>query len=117
MGGDAPAAGPQQIAKSLLPFVQKTQSNSALQEFIRLLPRMEALCIQYLWRALQELGFKTREHQRFTTASQAHDLRILERYHRLLGRIFQMFEEDGYLARQGQNWTISAMPSARDPES
>ena len=110
------ATGPLQIAESLVPWSRQRQSSRALQEFVSLFPRMEALCTQFLWRALQELGFKAQRHERFTTVSQAHELGVIDKYQRLLDRVFEILKEDGYLSKEGSEWRVSSVPPGGNPE-
>lgn len=108
--------GPLQIAKSLDQWSQQNRSRRALQDFASLLPRMETLCTQYLWRALLELGFEQHLQKSFTTDSLLRELRVLEKYQRLLDRILEILQEDGCLAREGRGWRVSSLPPKTDPE-
>ena len=116
MGVPPAVIGSLQIAESLVPWSRQSQSSKGFQEFVALFPRMETLCTKFLWRALQELGFKGQRQESFTTLSQARELRVLDKYQRLLDRIFEMLREDGYLSKEGREWTVSSVPLGGDPE-
>jgi acyl transferase domain-containing protein len=107
---------PQRISQALLAYSGRNRSEPGLQEFASLLPRLEALSTQYVLRALRELGWRIQEHHTFTTESKARELRVPERYHRLLGRMFEMLQQDGYLLREGPQWSVSRVPPDENPE-
>jgi acyl transferase domain-containing protein/NADPH:quinone reductase-like Zn-dependent oxidoreductase/SAM-dependent methyltransferase/acyl carrier protein len=90
--------------------------NQELEQFASLLPRLEALSTQYFQQALVELGWNAQRQHRFTTESIARDLRVPQRYHRLLGRMFEMLAEDGYVALEGSEWKALRTPPVADPE-
>lgn len=112
----SPTTGSLKIAESLASWSRRSRSSKAFQEFVSLFPRMEALCTQFLWRALQELGFKAQRHESFTTISQVHELGVINKYQRLLDRIFEMLREDGYLSKEGTEWKVSSVPHSGNPE-
>ena len=107
---------PLRIAQALLPYSRRNRLEQGLQEFASLLPRLEALSTQYVWQALRQLGCRIQEDLTFTTASKARELRVPERYHRLLGRMFEMLQQDGYLSRAGEGWKVSRVPACQNPE-
>lgn len=88
-----------------------------LLEFASLLPRLEALSTQYVRQALRELGWGAQDRHWFTTESIARELRVLRRYHRLLGRMFEMLAEDGDLALEGSKWKVLRTQPLQDPDT
>ncbi len=116
--GSSPAfiPDPQRIAQALLPYSQENRSQPGLQQFASLFPRLEALSTQFVWQALRELGCRMREQDTFTTGSRARELGVPERYHRLLGRMFEMLQQDGCLLREGQHYRVHRVPPERNPE-
>jgi acyl transferase domain-containing protein/NADPH:quinone reductase-like Zn-dependent oxidoreductase/NAD(P)-dependent dehydrogenase (short-subunit alcohol dehydrogenase family)/ubiquinone/menaquinone biosynthesis C-methylase UbiE len=118
-GVSSPASmpSPRQIAEALLPYSRSNGSERGLQEFAALLPRIEAVSTQYVCEALRELGWRIEEHQTFTTESQARELRVPRRYHRLMGRMLEMLQQDGYLFKESLHWKVSRVPPAFDPDA
>lgn len=108
---------PVHLARSLEECSPAAESGQPLGEFTSLLPRLEALSTGYLQQALEELGWGASEGHCFTTESAARDLQVAARYRRLLGRIFEVLAEDGYLAREGSLWSVVRMPVKQKPET
>ena len=111
-----PIPNPRWIAQALQPFSQRYRSDPGLQQFASLFPRLEALSTQFVWQALRELGCRMRENDTFTTESKARELRVPERYHRLMDRMFDMLQQDGCLRREGQHWRVHWIPPGENPE-
>lgn len=112
-----PSARPVEIARALTPWTREHQADKTFQEFVSLFPRLETLCSQYVWQALQELDFKIQPHQAFTTIAKAHELSVPEKYRRLLDRMLEILHEDGYLVREGSGWKVAVVPPNGNPEN
>jgi NADPH:quinone reductase-like Zn-dependent oxidoreductase/SAM-dependent methyltransferase/acyl carrier protein len=107
---------PSQITQELRLGTNRRRSESALAEFASLFPRLEALSTHYVYRALSQLGWALQKHERFSTESKATELRVPEKYFRLLGRMLEMLQEDGILQRVDGVWEVCQLPPAREPE-
>lgn len=101
---------PNQIAEELKESVSRGRSEPSLAQFESFFPDLEFTATEYVHRALTQLGWRMREHERFTTESKASDFHIEGRYLRLLGRMFDMLEEDGLLARIDGMWEVQSLP-------
>ena len=108
--------GPARIAEALLPYLRSSDSDEGLREFGALLPRIEAVSTQYVLAALRELGWTIAESETFTTDSKLRELRVPERYRRLLHRMIEMLRQDGYLSKTGDEWKVCQAPPDVNPE-
>jgi SAM-dependent methyltransferase len=68
------------------------------------------LSSDYILYALQQLGWEPYVGQRITLTSLAAELNVLDPYHRLLGRMLEMLQEDGWLRQSGSEWEIGRVP-------
>jgi acyl transferase domain-containing protein/NAD(P)-dependent dehydrogenase (short-subunit alcohol dehydrogenase family)/acyl carrier protein len=95
--GSPPLTAPTQIASKLLPqatdVLGQTKRNFALFE------NLEALSIEYVWQALQQLGWDYRPGERFSTPEIADRFRIVKRHRLLFERMLEMLQEEGILKR------------------
>ncbi len=107
---------PRQIAQELHLYTTLHRAEPGLEEFASFLPRLETLSTHYVYRALRQLGWEIREHERFTTESKATELRVPEKYFRLLGRMLGILQEDGILKLEGREWEVCQLPPEQDPE-
>ena len=107
---------PARVAEALLPYSRVIDADRGLREFGTLLPRIEAVSTQYVLAALRELGWTIAESETFTTDSKARELRVPQRYRRLLQRMLEMLREDGYLSKAGDEWKVRQAPPDVNPE-
>ena len=112
----ASLADPQAIGQKLELRSARNRSEPALQAFTGLFPHLEKLSTLYVLKAFREMGWKLQDRQRFTLESKAAELGILGRHNRLLGRMFEMLQEDGVLRRDDQGWEVSRAPTEQDPD-
>ena len=108
--------GPARIAEALLPYSRVSGADQGLREFGALLPRIEAVSTHYVLAALRELGWTIAESETFTTDSKARELRVPQRYRRLLHRMLEMLRQDGYLSKTGDEWKVRNAPPDVTPE-
>lgn len=107
---------PLQIAQELHRYTTLHRADPGLQEFASLFPHLEALSTHYVHRALRQLGWQIQEHERFTTESKAAELRVPQKYFRLLGRMLEILQVDGILKREGREWIVCQLPPEQDSE-
>lgn len=105
---------PSEIVQELRQPASQRSTDPGLLQFASLFPNLEALSTQYVHRALIQLGWTIKEHERFTTESKAAELQVPEKYVRLLGRMLEMLEKDGVLVRDGEQWKVQSLPQPID---
>jgi acyl transferase domain-containing protein/NADPH:quinone reductase-like Zn-dependent oxidoreductase/acyl carrier protein len=102
--------GPAEISARVRPWLNELNQQDGLEQFYELAPHINALSSDYIWRALQQLGWEPYLGQHVTPSSLATTLNVLDRYQRLLGRMLEMLQEDGWLRQSGPEWEICRVP-------
>jgi NADPH:quinone reductase-like Zn-dependent oxidoreductase/malonyl CoA-acyl carrier protein transacylase/SAM-dependent methyltransferase/acyl carrier protein len=100
------------VSEDLRRYSDMHQGDSGLAEFAELFPKLEDLSTQYVLRALRQLGWAMRKGEQFTTVSKAAELRVPAKYLKLLARMLEMLEEDGFLRRVEDRWEVCRLPEA-----
>ncbi len=72
-------------------------------------PRLDRLCAAYVIEAFAALGWNLDGRTPMPAEGLAQRLRVLPGYMRLLGRMLEMLEEDGILARQQDRWRVAGV--------
>ena len=73
---------PQQIAERLEPQVARLSAQQGLEPYEALGPQVEILTTAYVLKALQQLGWELRTHQRVSAASLAEQLGVASQHRR-----------------------------------
>ena len=105
-----------QIVQHVHTQVSQVRTQAELAAYKALLPRLDALCSAYVWRAFQQLGGEFYPRQRYTTEAVARQLGVTDKYRRLLERMLEMLAEDSVLKRDGSNWEVCRVPDMANPE-
>ena len=109
-----PVSSPRQIECELQQYADRRAADPGLAQFASFFPHLEALSLQYVYRAFTQLGWTMREHERFTTESKRIELHVLGKHAKLLGRMLEMLEEDGILKRIDGQWEVQRLPKSSD---
>ncbi len=88
----------------------------ALPMYQQLLQEMEALSLDYVIQALQELHMPLRQGHQFRLGELAQQLRIAKPHYRLLRRILEMLEEGGVLQQYSDVWEVLQTPMPVNPQ-
>ncbi|MFN8009502.1 MAG: class I SAM-dependent methyltransferase [Terriglobia bacterium] len=105
----------EEIAEVLKKVVEHGRSERGLGEFASLFPRLEALSTQYVVRAFRQLGWEMKVGERIRLGTKAEEWGVLERHRRLLGRMLEILEQDGYLKREEETWEVRRIPEGWEP--
>lgn len=105
------------VAADLDADVRTTYERHGLSLFERILPELDVLCAAYVTQALSRLGWSFRAGQQFTSGAVMERCGILDRHRRLLGRMLEMLEEDGWLKRTATGWIVERAPVVVDTAS
>ena len=88
--------------------------SSTLADYDLFLPRLEALCIDYVVRAMHQLGWAPVAGERVSVVALAERLKVTSRHQRLFGRLLVILEEAGHLQRSEPGWTVlHPLPAAQ----
>jgi|GEM_PF-558387 len=104
---------PASLATRLSSVRARTAQQDARTE--PLVAELDVLCGKFVAAALARLGLRWRRGNRLAAGTLAETLGIAERHERLLGRLLEMLEQDGLLARDGDDWLVTDVPSEEDP--
>jgi acyl transferase domain-containing protein/NADPH:quinone reductase-like Zn-dependent oxidoreductase/NAD(P)-dependent dehydrogenase (short-subunit alcohol dehydrogenase family)/acyl carrier protein len=107
---------PVQLAQHVRDQTSQANERGELSAYERLLPHLDALCSAYALRAFQQLGWHFSLCQRYTTASIARQLGVINKHRRLLDRLLDMLEEDGVLTRKSGEWEVCRVPELGNPK-
>jgi len=81
-----------------------------LDQYYELSPHINALSSDYIWYAFRQLGWEPYLGQHITLTSLAAALNVLDQYQRLLGRMLEILQEDGWLRQSGSEWELCRIP-------
>ncbi|MUH00296.1 SDR family NAD(P)-dependent oxidoreductase, partial [Scytonema sp. UIC 10036] len=101
---------PLQVRDRIQPLVSKLSVKHGMEVYEELFLHLEALSAAYVLQAFQKMGWEFHPQVRFTNNSLAQKLGIIDRYHRLLGRLLEMLHEEGVLRQSGSEWEICQVP-------
>jgi len=105
------------IAATLLPQLQALSAEHNFHIYDDILPHLDALSLAYVLQSFAQLGWKFARPQRFTTAQMAAQLQVVARHHRLLQRLLEMLQEEGFLRREGEAWEVCELPQCESTRS
>jgi acyl transferase domain-containing protein/acyl carrier protein len=111
--GDLPSVA--HLAESITGITEPLATEHDLDAYQRLISSLEELATAYVWGALDALGWRPKVGGVFSTDGLAADLGIAPRHRRLFGRLLEMLEEDGALAKTVSGWRVTRLPDVPDP--
>ena len=107
---------PSEIATRVAPAIARLSDAHGLQAQEEFLPLLDKLCLAYILRALQQLGWQPRLYERVSLASLAVHLGVVNTHQRLLNRFLSILQEEGILKPAGGAWEVARLPAATDIE-
>ncbi|MBI4995373.1 MAG: SDR family NAD(P)-dependent oxidoreductase [Rhodocyclales bacterium] len=78
-----------------------------LDAYDQFLPRLEALCADYVEHTVRQLGWTPVPGETFVATALADQLRVATRHRRLFGRLLAILNEAGQLERSASGWTVA----------
>ncbi len=112
----APAWSLQEIAVSAGAGLADTRRAANLDAYDAFLPALDTLCLDYVSRAMTELGWKAEPGTRVAAGSLAQELGVAQRHRRLFARLLAILAEGGVLGPAGEEWKVERPLTASDPE-
>jgi acyl transferase domain-containing protein/acyl carrier protein/NADP-dependent 3-hydroxy acid dehydrogenase YdfG len=120
--GHAPAAdsagldiSPADIVAETGDTYQSLRKEHELDDYYRELPRLESICVGFIWQALQELGWAPRPGEVVDMTQLSQRLGVIPAQQRLLGRFLQILAAEGVLRRDGSGYVVSADSAIPEP--
>ncbi|PWT90098.1 MAG: hypothetical protein C5B54_07785 [Acidobacteria bacterium] len=107
---------PDQIAQKLSNELEMLRATSRLSGYQHLLIEMEKMALDFILVALDSLGWKFDQNQRFTTLEFVERLKISEQHRRLAGRMLSILAEEEYVVQtnlslpQFASWKVIREP-------
>ena len=77
-------------------------------------PKIEALSVDYILDAFQQMGWTWTVSQRFEKATLASRLCVVKHYQRLLGRLLDILAEEKILQPHGEEWQVIEVPVIKE---
>jgi natural product biosynthesis luciferase-like monooxygenase protein len=106
---------PQKIGDRLRQQV-KQSPDQVLENYRQLLPQLEALSVNYIVSAFDQLGWEFKLQQCFSTAEFVQQCRIVKPHQRFVERLLQILQDVGILAGVGdRQWQVCRVPTVCDP--
>ncbi len=106
---------PLQVRDRIQPLVSQLSVEHGMEIYGEVFLDLEALSAAYVLKAFCAMGWEFRPYQRFTNDYLVQKLGVIDRYHKLLGRILQMLQEEGVLRRIGSEWEVCQVPNQVAP--
>jgi acyl transferase domain-containing protein len=113
--GDAALAAPEVLARAGEAALDGLRASVGLDAYDAFLPRLEATCADLTAHALRRLGWAPAPGARVTAAALADRLGVAGRHRRLFARLLAILAEAGWLAREGETFTVVRALDAADP--
>lgn len=108
---------PLQISENLQPEVARlSEQFKRKQYYEKVEPQLEVLCAEYVLKALHQLGWKPKLHQRITSDSLAQELSVVSQHQSLLGRMLEILQEEGLLRQVDSQWEVCQIPEVKEPQ-
>lgn len=99
---------PSMLAARVEPLVAELAEKHDLKSLLQgLLPELEILSLEYVLQALDQLGWKPKVGEKFTSTVLASRLKIVPQHQRLFGRLLEMLAEEGILQLAGAEWQVA----------
>jgi malonyl CoA-acyl carrier protein transacylase len=102
---------PTEISTRLKPYMES--SIAQIEFYGKLLPQLDALSVEYILSAFQQMGWKL--NQRFSSTTITEQLGVVSQHQRLLGRLLEILREEGILRHRGDEWEVSGVPALKKP--
>lgn len=83
------------------------RESAKLDAYDQFLPRLEALCADYVEHTVRQLGWTPVAGETVSEAALADRLRVVPRHRRLFGRLLAILNEAGQLERSDSGWTVT----------
>ncbi|MBW4511499.1 MAG: acyltransferase domain-containing protein [Scytonematopsis contorta HA4267-MV1] len=108
-GGQLPSEyflTPLAIARKLRPLMPKLASQANLDSYSQLMKQLEALTVEYVLQALEEMGWSLKIGEQFSTESLVQKLGIVPQHHQLFNLLLEMLAEVEILRFTKNQWTV-----------
>jgi NADPH:quinone reductase-like Zn-dependent oxidoreductase/SAM-dependent methyltransferase/acyl carrier protein len=80
-----------------------------------LVPQLDALAVEFILKALRELGLELKARRSFTPDELMRELPVAEQHRRLLGRLVEILSHSGHLEKVGDRWEVCTEPPPEAP--
>lgn len=94
----------------MLPIAQEELTRHAVEQFAAVRKEFDYLAGVYVVEIFRHLGWSPLAGERIEEDTLVRRLGVIEPYRRLLGRLLEMADEDGWLARSGNGWQVVEFP-------
>lgn len=115
-GTGAPAWSLQEIATMAAADLPELRRAAGLDAYDAFLPALDDLCLDYVHRAMTELGWQPVPGEVVSASALAQSLGIAGRHHRLFTRLLAILAEGGVLRRVGDEWLVLQPLAAGETE-
>lgn len=102
---------PESIARTVRARWSTLAEEAGVRVYEDYAPALDHLCARYALDALRSLGSACRAGKLLTPDELFQDLSILPRHRRLVLRLMEILEEDGYAVRESDGWRLLTAPA------
>lgn len=95
------------LAKAASAAMAGLRESAKLDAYDQFLPRLEALCADYVEHTVRQLGWTPVAGETVIEAVLADRLKVAPRHRRLFGRLLAILNEAGLLASSASGWTVA----------
>lgn len=114
--GDGLLPMPSVLAAQTEPhFMPLAEQYNLAELFSGLMPELEKLSADYILQAFDQLGWKPRVGEQFTTDGLAAKLKITKAQRLLFGRLLEILVEHDVLQKTSAGWQVAAVRKVTDP--
>jgi glutamate-1-semialdehyde-2,1-aminomutase len=101
---------PSEITSQLAPQLNELVVRQDLEAYNEGIVKLEALCITYVLKAFQQMGWEFQLDRHFSTKLIAEQLHVVEPHRQLLNRLLEMLSEEGVLHQVKDQWKVIRVP-------
>ncbi|HEX9784373.1 MAG TPA: SDR family NAD(P)-dependent oxidoreductase, partial [Opitutaceae bacterium] len=106
---------PVEIEKQLAKVFPEVLKQYDLERYSPAHARIKRLCLAYIVRALQQLGFAFEPGRRFTVDELAERLTVVPQHRRQFARLISILAEDDVIEAVDDAWVVRIVPDLTDP--
>ena len=98
---------PDTLVERVQPLAGPLGAQQGLPIYAELLPQLEALSLEYVIEAFQQLGWQPRVGERVAALALSRQLGVIDPYRRLLDRLLEMLREGHRVRRVAAEWEVT----------
>jgi acyl transferase domain-containing protein/acyl carrier protein len=106
---------PKEIIPQLRSFLENWDQRFGLDDYLKLVDGLNAASLEFVLKALKELGWDFPHSKKFTVDAFMKQLKIVPKYKDLVKCLLAMLKDEGIVTVSGEQWKTVVTPEPIDP--